>query len=70
MCTYERGCGVTLACGSGACASLVCAHRLGKMSAHATVCLEKGMLDITIQADGHVCMSGPAVRIMEGEMII
>ena len=32
--------------------------------------MEKGTLDITIQADGHVCMSGPAVRIMEGEMII
>src|SRR5699024_9039460 len=39
MRTYERGCGMTLACGTGACASLVCANRLNKMGNHAKVLL-------------------------------
>ncbi|MFR9254858.1 MAG: hypothetical protein ACLVJ6_04660 [Merdibacter sp.] len=67
MCTYERG-WVTLAAAAprltGLCASA------GKDVRPCDGLPGKGMLDITIQADGHVCMSGPAVRIMEGEMII
>ena len=65
--TYERGCGMTLACGTGACASLVCAVREGKMSEKAHVLLEKGELVVELNAQGHVMMSGPAVRVMKGE---
>lgn len=64
--TYERGCGMTLACGTGACASLVCANRLGKMEDHGTALLAEGELQLCIASQGHVMMSGPAVRIMKG----
>lgn len=67
MRTYERGCGMTLACGTGACASLVCANRLNKMGNHAKVLLPKGELLLSIETNGHVMMSGPAIRIMKGE---
>ena len=58
---------MTLACGTGACASLVCAVREGKMSEKAHVLLEKGDLVVELNAQGHVMMSGPAVRVMKGE---
>lgn len=64
--TYERGCGMTLACGTGACAALVCAVREGKMNEKAHVLLEKGELLVELNEQGHVMMSGPAVRVMKG----
>lgn len=67
MRTYERGCGMTLACGTGACASLVCAARLKKLGNKATAILPKGELHLAINTNGHIMMSGPAVCIMKGE---
>ena len=43
---WERGAGITLACGSGACAALVAAHRRGLTGRQATVVLDGGDLDI------------------------
>jgi len=56
---WERGTGITKACGSAACAVLVCAARAGLTGARATVKLPGGDLVIEWLADGHVAMTGP-----------
>ncbi|HQT39550.1 MAG TPA: diaminopimelate epimerase [Acidocella sp.] len=64
---WERGAGLTLACGSGACAALVNAHRRGLVERQATMILDGGTLDISWrEADGHVLMRGPAVTSFTG----
>jgi diaminopimelate epimerase len=63
---WERGAGITRACGSGACAALVAAHRRGLAERCATVELDGGSLDIAWREDGHVMMTGPAVLSFEG----
>ena len=63
---WERGAGITRACGSGACAALVAAHRRGLTGRHATVALDGGELDILWREDGHVMMTGPATLAYEG----
>ena len=63
---WERGAGITPACGSGACAALVGAHRRGLADRRATVELDGGTLDIAWRADGHVIMTGPATLSFEG----
>ncbi len=63
---WERGAGITRACGSGACAALVAAHRRGLTGRHAVVALDGGTLDICWRADGHVIMTGPAALSFEG----
>jgi diaminopimelate epimerase len=57
---WERGTGLTRACGSAACAALVAAARKGLTGRHAIVSLPGGGLDIAWrQSDGHVAMTGP-----------
>jgi diaminopimelate epimerase len=57
---WERGVGLTLACGSAACATLVAAARLGLMDRKGTVRLPGGDLIIEWRgSDGHVLMMGP-----------
>lgn len=63
---WERGAGITRACGSGACAALVAAHRRGLVGTRTTVLLDGGALDIAWPDKGHVLMSGPAVLSFEG----
>lgn len=65
--TYERGCGVTLACGTGVCASALCSYLLGKTGNKVEVELKKETLQIEITDDQHVLMTGPAEKILEGE---
>jgi diaminopimelate epimerase len=58
---WERGAGLTRACGTGACAALVAAHRRGLVDRKATLELDGGDLVIEWrEADGHVIMTGPA----------
>jgi diaminopimelate epimerase len=64
---WERGAGLTGACGSGACAALVAAHRLGLAGRNAEVILDGGSLDIEWREDGHVLMTGPATFAFEGQ---
>lgn len=66
--TYERGVGVTLACGTGACASVVAAHMRGLCGKSADVVLELGRLAIGLADDGHVYMEGPSTKIFDGEL--
>jgi diaminopimelate epimerase len=63
---WERGAGLTRACGSGACAALVAAHRRGLAERHAVVVLDGGALDICWREDGHVVMTGPVTLSFEG----
>jgi len=63
---WERGAGITSACGSGACAALVAAHRRGLADRSARVELDGGSLDIAWREDRHVIMTGPAALSFEG----
>ena len=63
---WERGVGITRACGTGACAALVAAHRRGLAERRAVVELDGGTLDIAWREDGHVIMTGPATLSFEG----
>jgi diaminopimelate epimerase len=64
---WERGAGLTRACGSGACAALVNAHRRGLAGRRAEMLLDGGTLVIEWrEADGHVLMTGPAVTAFHG----
>ena len=56
---WERGVGITRACGSAACAAVVAAARRELTRRQARVTLDGGELDIAWRADGHVCMTGP-----------
>jgi diaminopimelate epimerase len=64
---WERGAGLTRACGTGACAALVAAHRRGLTGRRATVALDGGELEIVWRDDGHVMMTGPATLAYEGQ---
>lgn len=64
--TWERGCGMTLACGTGMCAAAVAAHNAGMCGREVDVEMKKGHLQIEIDAQGNVYLNGPAKKIMEG----
>lgn len=63
---WERGCGETLACGTGACAAAVAANRLGKVGGKVKVHLRGGDLQIDIAE--HVLMTGPVEKVFEGKL--
>ncbi len=63
---WERGSGLTLACGSGACAALVAAVRRGLTGRSAELVLERGSLTVTWREDGHVLMTGPSATSFSG----
>lgn len=70
MRVWERGSGETLACGTGACASVVAGVLNGKIARKATVELKGGELQIEWNAlDNHVYLTGPASFVFEGETI-
>jgi diaminopimelate epimerase len=58
--TWERGAGLTKACGSAACAAAVSAARTGRTGRRLTITLPGGDLQIDWRADEHVIMTGPA----------
>ncbi len=65
---WERGTGLTLACGSGACAAVVAASRRGLVDRKADVVLEQGTLTIEWLRDGHVLMTGGISIAFKGEL--
>jgi len=65
---WERGAGITPACGTGACASLAAAVLTGKTERSATVVLPGGELKIEWREDGQILMTGPAAFVFEGEI--
>ena len=65
---WERGAGLTLACGTGACAALVAAARRDLAERTATVLVDGGELLIDWRADNHVIMTGPTAVDFAGEL--
>lgn len=65
---WERGAGITQACGTGACAALVGAHRRGLVGRKAEVELDGGTLSIEWREDNHVLMTGPTALAFSGEI--
>jgi diaminopimelate epimerase len=63
---WERGAGITRACGSGACAAMVAAHRRDLVGERVTVMLDGGNLDIAWPGNGSVLMSGQVALSFEG----
>ncbi len=68
MRVWERGVGITRACGSGACAAAVAAHRRGLTGRRVEVVLDGGTLWIDWREDGHVVMTGPVATSFAGTL--
>lgn len=66
MRVWERGVGITHACGSGACATLVAAARRELTERKAEVILDGGVLEIDWDVNDHVWMTGPVARVYRG----
>ena len=67
MRVWERGSGITMACGTGACATAVAAAITGRSGRQSHIFMDGGILDIDWrEADGHVYLSGPAAIAFEG----
>ena len=65
---WERGVGLTWACGTAACATVVAGVRRGLCGRAARVRLDGGALDVEWREDGHVAMTGPAATSFEGTL--
>ena len=69
MKVWERSAGPTLACGTGACASVVAGVLEGRINRQVTVHLPGGDLEIEWREDNHVYMSGPAVYVFRAQLL-
>ena len=68
---WERGSGITMACGTGACATAVAAAITGRASRESDIVMDGGTLHIEwSEQDGHVYMTGPAAFSFEGEVAL
>ena len=68
---FERGTGETLACGTGACAAVVAGIRRGLLDSPVTVAMQGGELSIAwAGAESPVLLTGPAVKVFDGEIEI
>ena len=67
MRSWERGAGLTRACGTGACATAVTAMRRGLVGREVTIALQGGELTIAWGADNRITMTGPATESFRGE---
>ena len=66
---WERGTGITMACGTGACATAVAATLCGKSSGKSTIAMDGGDLQIEWnKQDNHIYMLGPATTVFEGDI--
>lgn len=71
MRVWERGAGITQACGTGACAAAVAAMRRGLTGRKVLVTLDGGNLEIEWrESDGHVLMTGPLAYSFEGTIVL
>ena len=68
--TWERGAGRTLACGTGACASVIVASRLKGLGRTISAEMPGGLVDITLMDDDTVFMEGPAKLICKGTYML
>ena len=71
MRVWERGAGVTMACGTGACATAVAAYWTGRTEREVEVVLDGGSLHIRWDAQtNHVFMTGPATEVFDGQFLL
>ena len=70
MRVWERGAGITMACGTGACSALVAAVLNNKTERKATLVLDGGELSIEWADNNHVYMTGPAVEVFRGDYLL
>ena len=69
MRVWERGSGITMACGTGACATLVAAALTGRTCRKATIVMDGGSLEIEWrESDNHIYMRGTATEVFEGDI--
>ena len=69
MRVWERGSGITQACGTGACATAVAAALTGRAGRTSQIVMDGGTLNIEWrESDDHVYMTGPAEFVFEGEI--
>ena len=68
MRVWERGSGETLACGTGACASVAACYLNGRTGTQVMVHLRGGDLAVELGEDGCIYMTGPATTVFEGEI--
>ena len=68
---FERGAGETLACGTGACAAVVAGIRMGLLDSPVSVAMRGGQLQVDWDGRaGAVTLTGPAVTVFEGEIVL
>ncbi len=67
---WERGAGITLACGTGACAAVAAAARTGRTGREVLVHLPGGDLNIEWKENNRIYMTGPAAEVFRGEIIL
>ncbi len=66
---WERGSGITMACGTGACATAVAAALTSRCGRQSRIIMDGGTLDIHWnEQDGHVYLTGPATYVFEGDI--
>ena len=72
MRVWERGSGITMACGTGACATVAAAASRGLCATGTpvSVMLDGGTLEIVVEDDGSLTMRGPAETVYEGEVLL
>lgn len=71
MRVWERGSGITLACGTGACATAVAAKLTARRGSESNIQMDGGTLNIKWdEADNHILMTGPAAISFEGEIAL
>ena len=69
MRVWERGSGITMACGTGACATAVAAAVTNRAGRRSRIIMDGGTLDIEWrEQDGHVYLTGPATHVYDGEI--
>lgn len=70
MRVWERGAGITMACGTGTCATVVAGVLSGRCDRKVLVHLDGGDLSIEWAEDGRVYMTGPAVEVFRGDYLL
>lgn len=69
MRVWERGAGITKACGTGSCAALAAAVLTGRTGRQADIILDGGVLHVQWRENGHLFMTGPAQKVFTGEYL-
>lgn len=70
MRVWERGAGITKACGTGSCATLAAAVKTGRTGNEARIVLDGGELSVRLADSGHLFMTGPAQKVFTGEYLL